>query len=105
VDNFSNQSNVSFGPITKLCNKFMQKELAMNNDEHKNNPNQITSFLGKLAYAAQAQEFVNDKSVNLNLNQAVIFSSYRQSESTSSNFSFQSNSLATRIGCGPLYSS
>ena len=101
---FSNQSYVSFGPITKLCNKFMQKEMAMNTDESKNSSNQITSFLGKLAYAAQAQEFVNENSVNLNLNQAVIFNSYRQSESTSYRFSFQSNSLATRIGCGPLYS-
>lgn len=111
---FSNQSYVSFGPITKLCNKFMRgdnslkkeslKEQAMSTDEQKNSANQITSFLGRLAYAAQAQEFVNDNSVNLNLNQAVIFNSYRQSESTSSNFSFQSSSLATRIGSGPLYS-
>ncbi len=80
------------------------KEQAMSTDEQKNSANQITSFLGRLAYAAQAQEFVNDNSVNLNLNQAVIFNSYRQSESTSSNFSFQSSSLATRIGSGPLYS-
>lgn len=83
--------------------KESSKGQTMSIDEPKNNKNQITSFLGRLAYAAQAQEFVNDNSVNLNLNQAVIFNSYRQSESTSSNFSFQSNSLATRIGSGPLY--
>jgi len=115
---FSNQSYVSFGPITRLCTLFMQGNislnksklksksntgLVMNTNENNQNPNQITSFLGKLAYAAQAQEFVNEKLVNLNLNQAVIFSSYRQSTSSNQNFSFHSSSLQTRIGCGPLY--
>ncbi len=64
VGKFSNQSYVSFGPITKLCNKFMRgdnslkkeslKEQAMSTDEQKNSANQITCFLGRLAYAAQA---------------------------------------------------
>ncbi|MCW5823784.1 MAG: hypothetical protein KIT34_13345 [Cyanobacteria bacterium TGS_CYA1] len=75
----------------------------MSTDETKNKESQITSFLGKLAYAAQAQEFVNDSSVNLNLNQAVLFSSYRQNSDQNYNLSFQSSSLATRIGFGPLY--
>ncbi len=106
---FSNQSYVSFGPIQRLCNKFLQGNISsntgstMSTDETKNNSNQITSFLGKLAYAAQAQEFVNDNSVNLHLNQSVLFNSYRQNTDQNHIFSFQSGSLATRIGCGPLY--
>lgn len=106
---FSNQSYVSFGPIQKLCNKFLQSTISsnagstMSTNETKNNANQITSFLGKLAYAAQAQEFVNDSSINLNLNQAVLFNSYRQNSDQNQNLSFQSSSLATRIGFGPLY--
>lgn len=111
--------NVSFGPAPKLCSLLMQGSIkafakgfvmAMNDSENK--PSQITAFLGRLAYAAQAQEFRSTQSVDFNLNPALLYTSYcRNTEDQSlktrqgQDYGNQTSRLATRIGCRPLYPS
>ncbi len=117
---FTNDTNVSFGPSAKLSHLLgpghltLKEGIAMSTNSPiltipKDDEKQITAFLGRLAYTAQAQQFISEDAVNLKLNQAILFSSYAHEEGneaveeTVPAFSFQTNSLATRIGHSPLY--
>lgn len=103
-------SSVSFGPAQKLSVMLIKKGFVMSTNDSKEK--QITAFLGRMAYAAQAQEFVSSDVIDINLNQSVLFGTFgRKTEEAAepspkadAEFSLQSSKLATRIGCRPLYS-